>query len=180
MILIRWLTFLLGSQTGMVTVLLFFISSIGKFWSCCLSFQWLSLKLKSDALFHRIACNDSHADWDDPCDYLRDDSWEDIFKLGASAAASEFYEWVQLGIDVYIPYCKYQVKPDSSSWFSAAFIAAIVRRNHYFYRNPLNLKENPDRLVIVTKGFLKLPNLYMLVKQKIPSCPGNVALGIFG
>ena len=30
------------------------------------------------------------ADWDDFRDHLRDVSWEDIFKLGASAAASEF------------------------------------------------------------------------------------------
>ena len=35
-------------------------------------------------------------------DHLRDVPWEDIFKLGASAAASEFCEWIQVGIDVYI------------------------------------------------------------------------------
>ena len=62
--------------------------------------------------------------------HLRDVPWEDIFKLGA--AASEFCEWVQVGIDVYIPYRKYQVKPHSSSWFSAAYAAAIVHRNHFF------------------------------------------------
>ena len=33
--------------------------------------------------------------------------------LGASAAASEFCEWFQVGIDLYIPNCKYQVKPQS-------------------------------------------------------------------
>ena len=38
------------------------------------------------------------------CDYLRDVLWKDIFKLSASAAASEFCEWVQVGIDVYIPH----------------------------------------------------------------------------
>ena len=32
--------------------------------------------------------------------------------------------------------------------------------------NLLNLKESWDRLVIIAKGFLKLPNLYMLIKQK--------------
>ena len=47
-------------------------------------------------------------------DHLRDVSWEDIFKLSASAAASEFCKWVQVGIDVYIPHRKYQVKPHSS------------------------------------------------------------------
>ena len=66
-------------------------------------------------------------------DYLRDNTWEDIFKLSASAAASEFCEWVQVGIDVYIPHRKYQVKPHSSPWFSAASAAAKVFRNHFFH-----------------------------------------------
>ena len=85
-----------------------------------------------DALFHRIAYDYSRADWDGLRDHLRDVPWEDIFKLGASAAASEFCESVQVGIDVYIPHRKYQVKPHSSPWFSAACAAAIVHRNHFF------------------------------------------------
>ena len=36
-------------------------------------------------------------------------------------------------IDVYIPHPKYQVKPHLSPWFSAAFAAAIVHRNHFFH-----------------------------------------------
>ena len=63
---------------------------------------------------------------------MRDVPWEDIFKLGAPAAASEFCEWVQVGIDVYIPHRKYQVKLHSSPWFSAAWAAAIIHRNHLF------------------------------------------------
>ena len=73
---------------------------------------------------HRIA-------YDLP-DHLRDVPLEVIFKLGASPSASEFCEWVQVGIDVYIPHRKYQVKPHSSPWFSAACAAAIVHRNHFF------------------------------------------------
>ena len=69
-----------------------------------------------DAPFYRIAYDYSRADWDGLCDNLRDVSWEDILKLGASAAASE---WVQVGIDVYILHRRYQVKHHSSSWFSA-------------------------------------------------------------
>ena len=72
---------------------------------------------QQDALFHRIAY--SCADWDGLLDHLRYVSWEDIFKFSASAAASEFCEWIQVGIDVYIPHRKYQVKPHSSPWFSA-------------------------------------------------------------
>ena len=40
--------------------------------------------------------------------------WEDSFKLGASAAAGEFYEWVQVGNEVYILYLKYQIEPHLS------------------------------------------------------------------
>ena len=63
---------------------------------------------------------------------MRDASWEDIFKLGASAAADEFSEWVRAGINVYISHRKYQFKPHSSPWFSASCTAAIVHRNHFF------------------------------------------------
>ena len=54
-----------------------------------------------------------------------------FLKLSACTAASELCEWVQVGIDVYIPHCKYQVKPHSSSWFSAAFAVATVHRNYF-------------------------------------------------
>ena len=87
---------------------------------------------QQDAPFHRIAYDYSCADWDGLRDHLRDVPWDDIFKLGASAAASEFCEWVQVGIDVYIPHRKYQAKSHSSPWFSAACAAAIVHRNHFF------------------------------------------------
>ena len=63
---------------------------------------------------------------------MRDVPWENIFKLSASAAASEFCEWVQVGIDVYIPHQKYQVKSHSSPQFSVACAAAIVHRNLFF------------------------------------------------
>ena len=64
---------------------------------------------------------------------MRDVLWKDIFKLSAStASAGEFCEWVQVGIDVYIPHCKYQVKPHPYAWFLAACAAAIVHRNYFF------------------------------------------------
>ena len=87
---------------------------------------------QQDALFHRIAYDYSCANWDSLCDHLRDVPWEDIFKLSASDAASEFCEWVQVGIDVYIPHRKNQVKPHLPPWFSAVCAAAIVHRNHFF------------------------------------------------
>ena len=48
------------------------------------------IKLKQNSLFHRIAYDYSHADWDDLRDHLKDVLWEDIFKVSVSAAASEF------------------------------------------------------------------------------------------
>ena len=66
------------------------------------------IKSKQDAQFHRVAYDYSAADWDGLRDHLRDIPWDDI---SASAAASKFWEWVQVGPDVYIPHHKYQVKP---------------------------------------------------------------------
>ena len=86
---------------------------------------------KQDVPFHRIAYDYSRADWDGLRDYLRDVLWEDIFKLSSSTVASEFCEWVQVGTDIYIPHCKYQVKPHSMV-DSAACAAVIAHRNYFF------------------------------------------------
>ena len=64
--------------------------------------------------------------------HLRDIQWEGIVKLGSSASASEFCEWVQVGIYVYIPHCEYQVKSHSSPWLSATCAAAIAHWNRFF------------------------------------------------
>ena len=136
MTFLRWLTFLLGSQTDshsptlldyLFLLMLVFVLQFSLHWEIL-----IMLLSQRDALFHHIACEYSRADWDYLCDHLRDVPWKNIFNLGASAAASEFCEWVQVGIDVYIPHRKYQVKPHSSPWFSAACAAAIVHRNHFF------------------------------------------------
>ena len=86
---------------------------------------------RQDAPFHCVAYNYSRADWDGLCDHLRDVPWEDIFKLSASAAASEFCGWAQVGIDIYVPHTS-SLKTHPSPWFSAACGAAIVHRNHFF------------------------------------------------
>ena len=92
-----------------------------------------SINSKQDIPFHRMAYDYSRADWDGLRDHLRDVPWEHVFKPSASAAAaSKFCEWVQVGIDVYIPHRKYQTKPHSFPWFSAACAVAVVHRNHFF------------------------------------------------
>ena len=53
-------------------------------------FSW-----KEDVHFHRKTNDYADAYWDSLCDNLRDVAWEDIFKVGAiAAAATEFCELV--------------------------------------------------------------------------------------
>ena len=67
----------------------------------------------------------------------------------------EFCDWIQVGIDVYIPHRKYQVNFHSSSWFSVAYTSAIVIENIFLFANKINLldlKYSSGSLVIVVKG----------------------------
>ena len=73
---------------------------------------------KPDVLFHHIAFDCSCVDWDGLYDHMRNAPWENIFKISASGAAINFCEWVQFGIDVYIPHHKYQIK---ASFISTVF-----------------------------------------------------------
>ena len=133
---------------------------------------------QQDASFYHIAQDYSCDHCNGLCDHLRDVPWEDIFKLGASAAASEFCEWVQVGIDVYIPHRKNQVKPHSSPGFSAACAAPIAQRNHFFHLYQKDKssasKKISNSLLIAAKGFLKLTDLHMLIKRKSPLLPRNL------
>ena len=138
-------TWILDCDSHSPAILSLFLSSDTSIYSI-MTFLWLGtfdlvvvsvsidfpLYLQQDVLFHHILYDYSCANWDGLCDHLTDNPWEDIFKLSASAAASEFCEWVQLGIYVHIPHRKYQVKLRSSPWFSAAFATTIVYRNHFF------------------------------------------------
>ena len=95
------------------------------------SINFLS-NLKQDVLFHLIAYDYSYADWNGFHNHLIDVPWENIFKFSISAAASEFCEWVLVGIEKYISHCKYLVKPHLPPWFSATCAATIVHRNLFF------------------------------------------------
>ena len=84
--------------------------------------------LKWDDPFHYEMYNYSCADWDAFHDHLRDVLWEDA----QCFCCCLLIAWAQVGIDVYIPHRKYQVKLHSSPWFSATCAAAIVHANHFF------------------------------------------------
>ena len=63
-----------------------------------------------------------------------------------------------------------QVKPHSSPWFSSACAAEEAFIDQFFaFTNRINrayVKPCSGRLLTVGKGFLKLPNLLMLMKQE--------------
>ena len=104
MVLLRRLIFLLRSLTVTLTVLLFWIYLF--LLVDCSTMAFLPLEnsdhvvvsvsidfpsnSKQDVLFHCIAYDYFHADWDDLNDHLRDAPWEDIFKINASAAVRGF------------------------------------------------------------------------------------------
>ena len=78
-----------------------------------------------DALLHHISYDYSHAEWDGLCDHGRIS-----LRLVLLLLLVNFVS--RLEFDVNIPHRKYQIKPHSSPWFSAACVAAIVHRNHCF------------------------------------------------
>ena len=94
MVLLRGLTFILGSLTVTLIVLLFWISffllpllltplenSAHVVVSVSIEFP---INSKQDALFHCMAYNYCCTDLNGLVDHLRDVSWEDIFKFSAS------------------------------------------------------------------------------------------------
>ena len=145
--LLRWLTFLLGSQTVILTVLLFWIYIFlltlvfvllrlsfhcEMLSCCCISFHWLSIIFTTGCPLS-LHCLWLFSCWLGQCLWsFRDHFLGRISLNSVSATSSEFCEWVQVGIDVYIPRWKYQVKSHSSPWFLAACAATIVHRNHFF------------------------------------------------
>ena len=86
-------------------------------------------------------------------------------------------------IYICIPHHRYQVKLHSSRWFSAAYAAAAaIVHTYQFFVNInrilfLSWKESSDRLVILTKGFLKLPNLDVLKECCTSQKPGCQEFG---
>ena len=89
------LDFFLSSDTGICSTMAFPPLGNSDHVVVSVSIDFLSNSLQ-DAPFHHIAYEYSRADWDGLHDHLRDVPWQNIFKLGASAAASKFCEWAQV------------------------------------------------------------------------------------
>ena len=112
--LLSWLTFLLGFLILTIAVQLFWIylflpTSIVTFpplENCdhVVTFSTgFTSNSKRDASFHRTAYNYSCTNVDSLHNHLNDVPLEHILKFGASNAATELCERVQVWIDVYIP-----------------------------------------------------------------------------
>ena len=105
------------------------------------------------------------------------------FKLNASTAASEFCEWFQVGIDVYIPCHRYQVKPHSSPWVLAACAASIVHRNHFFHLYQQNKSSESkvkfrQAIVIVAKRVLEAAKPAYTTKARVHHFPETWLSGL--
>ena len=113
---------------------------------------------KQDILFHHVAYDNSCADRDGLCDHLRDVPWEDIFKLSASAAASEFCEWVQVGIDVYIPRRLYQQNKSSESKVKFRQASNHCKRVLEAAKLPTKTKESITSQKLGSRDFWRIAN----------------------
>ena len=115
-----------------------------------------------DALFHRIAYDCSRAGWDGLHDHLNFVSGFGLELMYISIIKNIRSSLIHL------------------HGFSASCAAAIVHRNH-FLRLCQKYKSSDSKVKFTQasnrcKGFLKLPNLHVLIKQKSPLLPRNFAL----
>ena len=65
--------------------------------------------------------------------FIADAPLEAIFQGSPSDMATSITEWIQAGIDIFIPHKRYQQKPNSQPWFTPECAAAIAHRNHFFH-----------------------------------------------
>ena len=159
--LLRWLTFLLRSQTVILTVLLFWI------------YLLLDTSICSTMVFPPFG-NSKHVIVSVSIDFssysylmpyfikllmtnlvLSGMVFMIIWEMFHGMVSLDsvlllllviFCEWVQVGTDVYIPHQKYKVKPHLSPWFSAACVTAIVHRNHFFHLHQKDKSSNQSKV----------------------------------
>ena len=69
------------------------------------------VKYTNEHLYHRTVYSYSNGDWDELRDHLMDVHWLDIFKHDATYVAKQITEWIEIGIDCYIPRRKFHHGP---------------------------------------------------------------------
>jgi len=109
-------------------------SPLGTSDHCVVSVASSTLFSRQSAPFHRTVYNYSKADWCGFRTFLSQVPWRSALKGNVNTAAQEVTEWIQIGMEVYIPSRRYQQKPHSQPWFSPECAAAICQRNFFFHK----------------------------------------------
>ena len=94
--------------------------------------------------FHRTVYRYSKADWCGFRSFLSQVAENLIISDDVHKSAQELSEWLQIGMQAYIPHRSYQVKPHSQPWFTPECAAATCQRNHFFHQYRRN--RNADNL----------------------------------
>ena len=101
---------------------------------------------RTASTYYRTSYNYLNGDWDSFHDFHRDAPLDNFFSLSADNCEAEITKWIQSGIESFVPHRRFQVKPHSSPWFSAACAAAISHRNHFFRQYCRNTTPENKRL----------------------------------
>ena len=67
------------------------------------------VKSTNEHPYHHNVYSFNKADWDCFRDYLQDVPWLGIFRHNVNKAGKEISDWIQIGIDCFIPHRKYQL-----------------------------------------------------------------------
>ena len=81
--------------------------------------------------------------------------WLQIFYHDVTSTAKEITEWVEIGIDCYIPHKRFQLKPHSSAWFTPSCATTISHYNHYFHQYHRNVTPKNKKLFCDSRNHCK-------------------------
>ena len=76
--------------------------------------------------FHRMVFQFGKADWDGFRCFLADVPWSSVQGLGPDLAADELSQWINLGMEIYIPLRTYHIRAHSQHWYTPACAAPIA------------------------------------------------------
>ena len=108
-------------------------SPLGTSDHCVVSLSTSFTSSRHEGPYHRTVLRYRDADWDGFRSFIADIPKESL-SSDPTVAAKEISEWIQIGIEAYVPSKTYQVRSVSQPWFTPECSAAIAHRNHYFHR----------------------------------------------
>ena len=120
-------------------------SPLGSSDHCVVSISSCFTSSRHEGPYHRTVLRYRDADWDGLRNFIANIPKEKL-SGDPTVAAQELLEWIQVGIEIYVPSKTYQVRPASQPWFTPECSAAIAHRNHYFHRYQRNMTTTNRRL----------------------------------